>query len=132
MANQIIPAQYAGASCLLFKLIGANMNVTTDQAFLKNGDFGEYFIDEIRCENASTDLTAADGGIYDAASKGGNAVVAATQVYTTLTTAALGLTLTLAAAGKQLLSEKNLYLSLTGTQGGAATADFYVFGRVMS
>ncbi len=132
MANQIIPAQYAGASCLLFKLIGADMNVTTDQIFLKMGDFGEYFVEEIICENASIDLTAADGGIYDAASKGGNAVVAAAQVYTTLTTAALGMSLTIAAAGKQLLSAKNLYLALTGAQGAAATADFYVFGRVMS
>jgi hypothetical protein len=132
MANRVIPAQYRGASCLLFQLIGADMNVTTDQIFQKIGDFGEYFIDEIRVENASANLNAADGGIYDAASKGGNAVVAATQVYTDLTTAALGMNCTIAAAGLQLLSAKNLYLSLTGTDGEAATADFYVFGRVMS
>jgi hypothetical protein len=78
-------------------------------------------------------LTLAVGGFYSAASKGGDAIVAATQVYTTLTVGAKTLDVTLAAIGlSDVRTEATLYLSLTTGQGGAATADVYIFGDDIS
>lgn len=119
-----------GVDQLLGKLIGANMNVLTDQAIpITRIGTQKYLITKIVVTNASTSLTAADGGIYTATSKGGTAVVAATQVYTALTSATVALDLTLAVNNTYTVS--NLYLSLTGTQGAAATADVYVFGIIL-
>lgn len=119
-----------GVDQLLGKLIGANMNVTTDQAIpITRIGSQKYLITKIFVTNASTSLTAADGGIYTATSKGGTAIVAAAQVYTALTAATVGLDLTLAVNNTYTLD--NLYLSLTGAQGGAATADIYVFGIIL-
>jgi len=119
-----------GVDQLLGKLIGANMNVLTDQAIpITRIGTQKYIITKIVVTNASTSLTAADGGIYTAVSKGGTAIVAAAQVYTALTSATVALDLTLAVNNTYTLD--NLYLSLTGTQGGAATADIYVFGIVL-
>jgi hypothetical protein len=119
-----------GMDQLLGKLIGANMNVTTDQAIpITRIGSQKYIITKIVVTNASTSLTAADGGIYTTTSKGGTAIVAAAQVYTALTAATVALDLTLAVNNTYTLD--NLYFSLTGTQGGAATADIYVFGIVL-
>jgi len=119
-----------GMNQLLGKLIGANMNVTTDQAIpITRIGSQKYLITKIFVTNASTSLTNADGGIYTATSKGGTAIVAAAQVYTALTSATVGLDLTLAVNNTYVLD--NLYFSLTGAQGGAATADIYVFGIVL-
>ena len=119
-----------GTEQLLGKLIGANMNVTTDQAIpITRIGSQKYLITKIFVTNASTSLTAADGGIYTATSKGGTAIVAAAQVYTALTAATVGLDLTLAVNNTYVLD--NIYLSLTGAQGGAATADIYVFGVIL-
>lgn len=114
-------------SQVLFTLAAANMNATTDQAFTKVGTFANYIIQAIRAYSPSTDLTAADGGIYQAASKAGNAIVDAAQVYTALTAATEGLDLTLTSFGKDVLTATPI-LSLTGAQGGAATCSFYVIG----
>ena len=119
-----------GVDQLLGKLIGANFNVTTDQAIpITRIGTQKYLITKIFVTNASTSLTNADGGIYTATSKGGTAIVAAAQVYTALTSATVGLDLTLAVNNTYTLD--NLYFSLTGTQGGAATADIYVFGIIL-
>jgi hypothetical protein len=116
-----------GIEQVLFTLTAADMNVLTDQAFTKAWAFGDYLITRIRAVNASTSLTAADGGIYTAAAKGGSAIVAAAQVYTTLDAATKGMDLTLATLGADVLTATPI-LSLTGAQGGAATADFYIIG----
>lgn len=119
-----------GMDQLLGKLIGANMNVTTDQAIpITRIGTQKYLITKIVVTNASTSLTNADGGIYTATSKGGTAIVAAAQVYTALTAATVALNLTLAVNNTYTLD--NIYLSLTGAQGGAATADIYVFGIIL-
>jgi hypothetical protein len=119
-----------GTEILLGSLIGANMNVTTDQAIpITRIGSKRYQITRITVTNASTSLTNADGGIYTATSKGGTAVVAAAQVYTALTSSTVALDLTLAVNNTYNVS--NLYLSLTGTQGGAATADVRVYGYIL-
>lgn len=111
-------------------IIGANMNVTTDQPFVFPFAAGRKFsIDAIVASNPSVSLTTAVGGIYSAASKGGTAVVAAAQAYSALTAVGTKLNLTIAAAGAALVCNSPLYLSLTTPQGAAATADFYFFGK---
>lgn len=111
---------------LLGKLSSANMNSTADQAITINSS--KYIIRRIVCNNASTSLTTAVGGLYVAASKT-NALVANTQVYSALTAASKTVDMTpTALALSDLRTETTLYLSLTTGQGGAATADIYIFG----
>lgn len=130
----LVPHQNPGVDLCLFKLISANMNSTSDQTFTYLGSQlagRRFLIERIVCLNASTSLTTAAGGIYDTASKGGNALVAAGQAYSTLTGSTLALDLTLAAVGKAIVSGVAPILSLTTGQGSAATADFLIFGRIM-
>ena len=126
----IVPSQQIGQEQVLFRLRNANMNVTTDQEFERLGIYSSYLITAIRCANASTSLTTAAGGIYSAASKGGDTLVAAAQAYSTLTGSTLGLDLTLAAVARGVRTGAPI-LSLTTAQGTAATADFYVLGLAL-
>ena len=134
MALQVA-AQMPGVNMCLFKLIGANMNVTTDQPLVPL--FGvdavplTYVLDRILVTNASASLTTAAGGVYNAVSKpGAGILVAAAQAYSTLTGATLGLNLTLTALASGAQSTVPVF-SLTTGQGSAATADIYAFGRIM-
>jgi hypothetical protein len=131
--GSLLPQQFGGI--LLGKLIAANMNVTTDQQITMFSNPSKFVLRRIVVTNASTSLSTAAGGIYTAVSKGGTAVVAASQAYSTLTTSALFLDLTLNTAGNANITVKssvpNLYLSLTTAQGGAATADVYVYGDIL-
>ena len=115
---------------LLFFKRACNLNVTTDNTLDKQFNCSTFLIatNGIRICNASTSLTTAVGGIYTAASKGGIAVVSNLQTYSALTAATLGMDATVAAAGLDELTAAALYLSLTTPQGGAATADVFVFG----
>lgn len=121
------------------KLIGANMNVTTDQALpiqlvddVVVTDASNFMVHGIVVTNASISLTTAAGGIYTAASKAGSAIVAAAQVYSALTASSKWVALTLAGTAlTDVFSDATtLYLSLTTAQGAAATADVYVYGRL--
>ncbi len=122
------------ALVLLGKLASANMNTTADQAItiaLPTGTT-KYVVKDVIVANASTSLTLAVGGIYTAASKGGNALVANTQVYSGVTGSTKLVSATLAAvAGTDIVTATTLYLSLTTGQGGAATADVYIFGELL-
>lgn len=114
---------------LIGKIIGANMNSTADQTFSLNTGISKYQPDVIQCTNASTSMTLAAGGIYPSASKGGTAVVAASQVYTALTSSTKVLNLTIAVTDIQTGA---LILSLTTGHGSAATADLYIWGYIYS
>lgn len=133
----VVPSQNPGVEQVLFKLIGANFNVTTDQQFVPIGGvpINNYFITRIRAAldpaSTTTNLTTAAGGIYTAASKGGSAIVAAAQAYTTLAAVATGVDLTIAAAGAQPLTTTP-YLSLTTGQGAAATVNLYIMGFIVT
>ncbi len=119
---------------LLGRLIGANMNVTTDQAIPMFVGNSAFRVTKVSVKNASISLTTAAGGIYSAASKGGDAIVAAAQAYTALTTAALATNLTVAATPGNTVYAKTVVptLSLTTAQGAAATADVYVWGDLFT
>lgn len=121
-------------------LKGANFNVTTDQAIPISVPTLHYQIYQIVVDAPSVSLTTAAGGFYPAASKGGDAIVAATQAYTTLTnntanTTGNMLVLTLASdtlatsyGGPQATTpQATIYFSLTTAQGAAATANIRVY-----
>jgi len=110
--------------------IGANMNVTTDQAIpITRIGSQKYLITKIVVTNASISLTTAAGGVYQTTSKGGTAIVASSQAYSALSATTTALNLTLAINRTYTLD--NIYLSLTTAQGAAATADVYVFGVIL-
>jgi hypothetical protein len=116
---------------MLGSLLGANLNSTADQAIPIAA--AKYVIRRIVVTNASGTPTLAVGGVYTAASKGGSAVVAATQAFSGLTGGTVSLDLTIAAAGIGVaLTAAQLFLSLTTAQGSAMTADLYVFGDALA
>lgn len=119
---------------IIGSLIGANMNVTTDNIIPIATQADLYVIERIVVTNASISLTTAAGGVYTAAAKGGTAIVAAGQVYSALTAATKFVALTLQNSALtdvfDAATQANLYLSLTTGQGAAATADVYVYGRL--
>lgn len=122
-----------GQSQILFKKVGANFNVTTDQILDKHGIFTSYIVERIRVFNASISLTTAQGAVWSAAAKGGVGFMATTQAYAALTGPTLGLDATLVAAALDAITGANdaavqAYLSLTTAQGAPATADVYVIG----
>jgi hypothetical protein len=114
---------------LLGKLIGANMNTTSDQTISIGAS--KYFVDKVIVTNASTSLTLAVGGLYTAASKGGTQVIGNTQVFSGLTASTKIVLLTSLITG-DVLTAGQLYLSLTTAQGGVATADIFLFGYDLS
>lgn len=123
------PVTVQSGDSQLFSLRGANLNVTTDQAFTKGGTFTRYMVTRIVARRLTGNASIAAGGIYTAASKGGTAVVAAAQVWSALSAADKVLTLTLAALTDAL--QATPILSLTTAAGGAVTADVLIYGVVL-
>ena len=129
----------AGGEIKLFELRRAAMNSTADQVFKKVFPGGvRYKISRIVAVNRNAKTAAAAvGGIYTAAAKGGNQVVANSQTFTPLTTenSVRSLTLNTYANDNNMAdgtySGSNLYLSLTTPAAAAAVADFYIYGTVM-
>lgn len=113
---------------LLGQLIGANLNATTDQAIAIMQANG-YIIDKIIVTNVSTSLGASvtAGGFYTGAGKTGTTIVAAAQVYTSLTAASKIMGLTIALTTDSLTAQ-TIFFALTTAHGSAATADIYVYG----
>jgi len=114
---------------LLFKLAGANLQSTSDQPFALAAYSGSnYVVTNIiaRQRTGGASVTCA-GGIYDAAAKGGNAIVAATQSWVTLASGVM-VTATLATLTGTTLLANTPILSLTTGSTAACTADFYIFG----
>ena len=64
----------------LFVLRNADLQSTADQAVAKQGDFTSYIVRRVVAKRVSGGPTVAcAGGIYTAAAKGGDALVAAAQ-----------------------------------------------------
>ena len=121
---------YIIGSPLLGVLKGANFNSTSDQPIAISG--AKYVIRRIVVTNASTSLTTAAGGLYTGAAKSGTTIVGAAQIYTALTAASKFVDLTLEAGiATDSLTATSIFLSLTTGQGGAATADVYIFGDLL-
>lgn len=121
----------ANSSQLLFVIRSANMQITTDQAFTKVFSGTKYRIQDIvAVRKTGAASVACLGGIYDAASKGGNAVVAAAQSWVTLATA-INVVPSLAAVVATTVLNPSLYMSLTTGSTAACTADVFVFGYIV-
>lgn len=119
---------------VLWSLTGADMNSTSDQVFTKAFNFTAFSFPSggMIVTQASRALSGAAGGIYQAPSKAGSALVASNQSYAAVTGATSILNLTPTATASGLLSSTNLYLSLTTPLGQAATASFYLWGAPLS
>lgn len=113
---------------VLYQLLGADMNTTADQPFVKMHNHAAYSLQFFRAMNASINMTTAAGGVYTGAAKSGITLVAASQVYTTLTAPAKGQALTVVAADTTGRLTADPIFSLTTPQGVAATCDLYVLG----
>lgn len=125
MGTIIVSGFDPGSEIVLGKLSGANLNITTDQVITLLS--GNKNITRIDMSNFSITPTLAAGGFYTAASKAGNAVVAAAQVYT----AGVAGVLVLPTIAKPYITGTSLFFSLTTAQGGALTADITVYGRIL-
>jgi hypothetical protein len=130
--SNIGASAFIGSTRILFQLIGANMNIDTDQQFTKVGTFTNYITLNVKATNASAIASTAVGGIYSAASKAGISLISASTGYTALTTAGEGQGIGASNnAGGGVLTTTP-YLSLTTPQGSAATADFYIIGEALT
>jgi hypothetical protein len=135
----LIPVASLAAGALLGKLIGANMNVTTDQPLVLSALANQqsFRVTKITVKNASANMSSAGnhnaaGGIYPAVSKGGTLIVLATQAYTALAAPNLALDLTIdtVPATTVYAPATPLIFSLTTALGAACTADIYALGDV--
>jgi hypothetical protein len=115
---------------LLYKGSALNFQLTTDQPLTKVFGGSAYTVTGVYARQRSGAASVAcAGGIYDAASKGGNAWVAAAQSWVTL---ASGVLVPATVAITATLGTTGLILSLTTGSTAACTADVYVFGVDMS
>ena len=125
-------AAVIGTQTVCCNLIGANMNVTTDQQFNwggLNGNAvgGSFLVTGQLAWNPSISLTTAAGGAYNTTGKSGVLIAAAT-VYSSLTVATSA-QLTAAAATSVFTYQQTMpYFSLTTGQGAAATANIALLG----
>lgn len=117
---------------LLFSLRGADMQLATDQAFLKLGNFTNYVIAKVVAKRVSGGASVAcTGGIYTAATKGGSALIAATQSWLNLTAAGKIVDGTLAAVNGTDGQTATPILSLTTGSTAACTADVFIYGETI-
>lgn len=117
---------------ILFALRNADMQSTSDQAFVKNGSFDRYRVVDAFAYCVSGGVTVAcAGGIFDATAGGGNAVVAAGQSWTGLSAVQKIVKPTLAALCDTDALTNSLYLKLSTGSTAAARADVLVLGWVL-
>jgi hypothetical protein len=121
----------AGSSRVIGTLRSANFNSTADQAIPIPAQIIKWAPTAIWVTNCSVSMTLAVGGIYPAVSKGGIALVAATQAYSAATASTI-LVPSVLAVTTTAYTINTVYLSLTTAQGAAATCDVYVIGMDLS
>lgn len=115
-----------------------NLNsANTDSTIAITSPTTNYAIDRIVIKNRGTtaSINTASAGVFSATGAGGTAV-AANQALAALTTNTVNtagglLSMTLSAAGSSWLNFATLYFRVGTAQGAAATADVYVYIRVM-
>lgn len=128
-ANSVLATLSTNTQQMLFSLIGANLQITTDQQFTKIFTGTNYLITNIVAVLETGAVTiACAGGIYPSASKAGTALVAAAQVWTGLTGANAIQVPTLASVISTNAQSATPYFSLTTGSTGAATANIYIIG----
>ena len=117
------------AEQVLFVIRGANLAITTDQLFTKLFGGTNYAITNIMSVwKTGAFSIACVGGIYTGAAKSGDAVLAATQVFSGLTGAQTMQIATLANIIAIKTESATPILSLTTANTGALTADIFIIG----
>lgn len=114
---------------LLFVLRSGDFQSTADQAFTKLTGCTNYlvtYVCAVRKTGGATVVCA--GGIYTAAAKAGNALVAAAQSWIGLSGAAKSVLATLAAITNTDIQTATPILSLTTGSTAAVTADIFIYG----
>ena len=115
-------------SQVLFVLRSADMQSTSDQTFTRLASMTNYkILDIIAVRKTGAASVTCAGGIYDAAAKGGNAIVAVGQSWVTLA-AGVNVTATLAALNATTLLANTPILTLTTGSTAACTADIFIVG----
>ena len=109
---------------LLASYQSANVNQTGD-IVLPILDTASYSVSNVIFTNASTSLTTAAAGVFNAPNAGGTAIVA-NAALTALTGPTVVSQRTVASTAAQ--TSQNLYVNVGTAQGAAATMDVYVYG----
>src|SRR5262245_20658602 len=108
---------------------GLDFQSTSDQALTKCYNGSECIITDIIARHRSGGGSISClGGVYDGSSKGGNALVAATQSWLTLSSGVIVKASLAAIAGSTLITSQALYLSLTTGSLAACRGDLFVLG----
>lgn len=116
----------------------ADFNDTGDQPLILPQAITAFQLTGIVVTNPTLSLSASVGGFYPQAFKEGTPIVAATQIYSSLTIAEKLLQVTLASYGSTTrftranLLDWAIYFALTTPQGAAANADIYLIGIDLS
>lgn len=131
--RSVVPPMPAGqVEQRLFVLRSADMTLTTDQAFTKSFTGNNYIVTNIiSVLKTGAFGIACVGGIYTGAGKTGDAVLAATQSWATLTGAGTSAIANLANLLQVKVETATPNLSLTTGNTGALTADFFIIGVVV-
>jgi len=109
---------------LLASYQGVNVNATGDTV-LPVLNTTNYSVSNVIFTNASTSLTTAAAGLFNAPSAGGTGIVA-NAALSALTGATVVSQRTVASTATQ--TSGNLYVNVGTAQGAAATMDVYVYG----
>lgn len=118
------------AERLLFSIVGADINVTTDQPFTKHGTFTSYYIHKMLVANPSVSLSGATGGVWTGAGKTGDQFVnSGPAALANASAANAGAGLGISALGSGLRTETPIFACGTAL-GSAATADVFIWGSV--
>lgn len=108
------------------------MTLTTDQAFSKIGSFTNYVVDNIvTVRKTGAFGVSCLGGIYSAAAKGGDAILAATQTWAGLTGAGTSVVPAFSNLLQTKVESATPILSLTTGNTGALTADIFICGVIV-
>jgi len=113
---------------LLFRLSGANLQLTTDQTFTRLFTGTNYMPTNIIARQRSGAASiACMGGIYDGAAKSGNIIALAATNWVALA-AAVPVVVPLANLLQTAILSATPILSLTTGSTAACTADIFIFG----
>jgi hypothetical protein len=104
---------------------GVNVNATGDQAVIPIFNATTYSVSNVIFTNASTSLTTALAGLFNAPGAGGTAIVA-NAALSALTGSTVVSQRTVASTAAQ--TGDYLYLNVGTAQGAAATMDVYIYG----
>jgi hypothetical protein len=128
----------SNGTVLLGKLIGANMNITTDQLITISGG-NTYIITDTLITNSSVNLSSgsiAKGYFYTGTLRSGIEISIANTVplqsllsstyYISTNNAVISIINT------QISTVNTVYFSLNSGHGSAATADIYIYGRILN